>query len=337
MRPGAIASLFALCVVSLTNGEESHLKYLPSDTKAVLTIHFPSLGEPEKKEGAELFDQLYRTHLAPELGKDAKLPLTDVKRIVVAMPYAGSFNGVILVTGKIDRAELEKQMRQVAKSATSLTVTRVGTPAVPVYTRALNEKALLELVPPLEKVPPRFRKLVAPYEAHVAALDGETLMTSLSGRKQIDRALRNRDAKKLRVSDELAAVLKRQDPKDATVGALTDDSLHPGIALIAKEELRETFNQFDHATMRIIGGKEVQFIVEVQGKTSDLGPVLEAKAKRALDALRELSPTLMPDREKRAVLDDLLKSFRITRKGERVTVAGKVLETEWRKMVAPGK
>lgn len=334
--PSRAALLIVTCLASV-RAEENHLRYLPSDTKAVLTIHFPSLGEKEQTEGLELFEQLYRTHLAPELGQEARLPLKDVSRVVIAMPYAGSFNGVILVTGKIDAAQLDAQMRKVAKASSSLTVERMGKPPVPVYSRALDEKALIQMVPPLEKVPPRFRRLVAPYEGHMAALDEHTLMTSLSGKKQIERALRARESKKLRVSDELGTVLKRQTAKDVTAGALVEDSLHPGLALIADEATRETFNQFDHVTMRIVGGKEVTFIIDVQGKSSDLGPTLEAKAKRVLEVLRGLLPTLFPNATKRAVMEDLLKSFTVTREDARVTLTGKLLESDWRKMLAPPK
>ncbi|MFO0846204.1 MAG: hypothetical protein U0797_28140 [Gemmataceae bacterium] len=335
--PSRAAVLLAACLAPLAVAQGRHLRYLPSDTKAVLTIQFAALAEQDKVGGLELFQQLYRTHMAPELGDDARLPLKDVSSVVIAMPYAGSFNGVILVTGKVDTSRLDEQMRRVARASSSLAVERMGRPAVPVYTRSLNEKALLELVPPLEKVPPRFRRLVAPYEAHVAALDEGTLLVSLAGKKQVDRALRTRGSDRLRVDNELGAVLKRQAADDVTTGALLDDSLHPGLALVATEEVRETFNQFDHATLRIVGGKEVKFIVELQAKSNDLGPVLEAKSKRALEGLRGLLPTLFPDATKRAVMEDLLKSFRVTRKDERVTLTGMTPESEWRKVSGPPK
>lgn len=313
---------------------EPHLRYLPSDTRATLTIHFPQLGAEERTHGLKLFSELYRTHLTPELGAEAKLPVSDISHVVVAMPYAGSFNGLILLRGKVDRAALESQMTRVAKASSSLTVEKMGKPAVAVYTRQLNEKALIALVPPLEKVPPRFRKLVAPYEAHVAAADDETLVISLSGKKQIERALRNRNATRLRVSDELAAVLGKQNGKDATAGILMEDSLHPGLALIADDTLRETFAQFDHVTLRVIGGVEVQFVLEVKGKSAEVGPVLEKKFTRMLEIVRELLPTLMPDANKRSVVEKLLRSFVVTRKEGRIHLTGKIPEMEWRKMYA---
>lgn len=331
------ALLILLCLAAVSVGEEPHLRYLPSDTRATLTIHFPNLGEEERAQGLQLFNDLYRTHLAPELGKAARLPLSQISHIVIAMPYAGSFNGLILVRGKVDRPELERQMNQVGKASSDLSIEKMGKPAVPVYTRQLNEKALIELVPPLEKVPPRFRKLVAPYEAHLSAADDDTLVVSLSGKKQIERALRNRTATRLRVSNELAGVLKKQNGSDATAGILMEDSLHPGLALIADDTLRETFSQFDHVTLRVVGGKEIQFILDVQGKGADVAPILEKKFTKMLEIIRELLPTLLPDTGKRAVIDKLLRSFRVSRQDTRITLSGKIPEIEWRKMFGPAK
>jgi hypothetical protein len=251
------------------------------------------------------------------------------------LPYAGSFNGVILVTGKVDRTQFEKQMQKVAKTSTALTVERMGKPAIPVYTRRLNDKELLNLIPPLTRVPPAFRKLVAPQEAHVAILDDQTLFTSLSGKKQVDRALRARGSAKWRVSSELGAILRKNDDRNVTSGVLMDDALHPGLALVADEETRDTFSQFEHMTMRITGGKATTITIEIQSKSSELAPTLAEKSKRALDKLRELLPALVEDREKRTILDALFKSFRISRKGERVTLVGKLTEADTRKLLAP--
>jgi hypothetical protein len=335
MRRHLAALLVCSMAIRPSIAEENHLRYLSSDTRAVLTIHYPSLGEADRSETLELIHRLYRAHLAPELGKDTRLPLSEVRRIVFALPYAGSFNGVILVTGKVDRTQFEKQMQKVAKTSTALTVERMGKPAIPVYTRRLNDKELLNLIPPLTRVPPAFRKLVAPQEAHVAILDDQTLFTSLSGKKQVDRALRARGSAKWRVSSELGAILRKNDDRNVTSGVLMDDALHPGLALVADEETRDTFSQFEHMTMRITGGKATTITIEIQSKSSELAPTLAEKSKRALDKLRELLPALVEDREKRTILDALFKSFRISRKGERVTLVGKLTEADTRKLLAP--
>jgi hypothetical protein len=335
MRPGA-AALLLVAVASPANAEETHLRYVPSDTKAVLTIHYPALSEADRGQARELMDRLYRTHLVPELGKDAKLPVSEVSRIVFALPYAGSLGGVFLIRGKIDRKLFDQQVQEVAKATDALSVERMGRPAEPVYTRRLDQGELVKLLPPLAKVPAPFRKLVAPQEAHFAVMDGETLLVSLSGKKQVERALRARTAgDRLRVSDELAAVLRKQDPKDHTAGVLVEDSLHPGLALVADEATRETFGQFDYVTLRIRGHKDVQITVEIKGKSEDVTATLEARSKRALEKLRELLPTLVADKEKRAVLDALLKSFKVSRKDDRVTLVGTLSEADGRKLMAP--
>lgn len=331
MRSSALACLGILTLCSTTFADdEKHLRYLPSDTKVTLTIHFTALDDRERTGMQELFHRLYRAFLVPELGTDTKLPLTDVGRVVVALPYAGSINGVFVLTGKLDRKQLEAQMGKAGVS-----VERMGSPAVPVYSRAIDEKALLELVPSLEKVPPRFRKLVAPQEVHVAAVDDQTLFLSLSGKKQIERALRARGSAGLRVAPELAALLRKQNPADVANNVLLEDSLHPGIALIADEATRETFGQFDHVQLRIHRGKEVRYEVELQAKTKELGPVLERKAKRVLDILREMLPTLYPDKTKRDVVATLLDSFKVSSKDERVLLTGQLTPDQWRTLLAP--
>jgi hypothetical protein len=333
--PSRSLALLLFGFATAAAADEGHLRYLPSDTKVVLTIHYSAVDEAERKQGQRLLAELYRTHLAPELDKGERLPLSELRRIVVALPYAGSINGVVVVTGKLDRKQLAAQMARVAKAADGLTVERMGRPAVEVYSRRVNEKALLALVPPLAKVPPAFRKLVAPQEAHLAALDDQTLFLSLSGKRQVERAVRARGSTGLRVVPELAEVLRKQNPEDIASGVLLEDSLHPGIALVADEPTRETFGQFDYVTLRILPGKEVRIEVELQGKSSDVAATLEAKAKSVIEVLQGLLPTLFPNETKRAVMEALLKSFRVTRKGERVTAAGALPEAEWRKLLAP--
>src|SRR5262245_19899204 len=171
-RPNMSSRFLAVLVVSVAttaHAEEGHLRYLPSDTRVVLSIHFAGLDPRDRAEGRRLFDELYRDHVAGELGDDAKLPLTDVRRIVIALPYAGSLNGVFVLQGKVDRKQLDEQLARVAKASGGLAVERVGRPAIDVYSRRVNEKALLAMVPQLGKVPTTFRKLVAPQEVHLAA------------------------------------------------------------------------------------------------------------------------------------------------------------------------
>src|SRR5262249_32118205 len=156
------------------------------------------------------------------------------------------------------------------------------------------------------------------------AMDDQTLFVSLSGKKQLERALRARSATGLRVVPELAAVLRKQSADDIASLVVMEDSLHPGLALVADEPTRETFAQFDFVTLRVIPGKEVRFEVAVQGKSSDVAPTLETKAKRVLEILERLLPTLFPEKSKREVVGALLKSFRVAREAERVTLTGKL-------------
>src|SRR5215217_4150674 len=97
--------------------------------------------------------------------KDEKLAISDATRVVLALPYAGTLNGTVLLEGKIDHALFEKQMQ--AARGGGLVVEKVGRPPVNVHRRLLDEKKILELSPPLAKIPPFARKLVVPQEASV--------------------------------------------------------------------------------------------------------------------------------------------------------------------------
>src|SRR5262245_61539929 len=94
-RPAMPSRSLALpCCLAAARADDGALRYLPSDTKVVLSIHFPALDARERAGAQRLFDELYRTHIAPELGEDAKLPIRDVRRVVLGLPYAGSIHGV---------------------------------------------------------------------------------------------------------------------------------------------------------------------------------------------------------------------------------------------------
>lgn len=330
-----LAFLTVALLLAPAGAGDDYLRYLPDDTKVVVRINFANLPATERANAQSLFDKLYRTYLAPELGKDARLPLSDCEHVVFALPYAGSINGLLLMRGKLDAALLDKQLRDVAKSTGSLSTERVGKPPLTVYSRRLDEAALVALVPPLEKVPGPFRKLVAPQAAHVCVLDDHTICTSLAGKKPLERAIRARAAARVRIPDELAAPLRKQDAKDLVSTVLLEQSLHPGISLVADEATNETFRQFDAITSRVVPGKEVKVVIDVLGKSADDGPPLEAKMKRALEEFGKLVPTLFPQKDKRGLMEALVKSFRVERADGRVTLTGRLADDDWRKLIAP--
>jgi hypothetical protein len=321
-------------MATCARAEESHLRYLPSDTKLVLTIHTDVLGEQEKKNGDELIRRLYFGKLAPELDSTEPLPITDVQRVVVCSPFAGTLSGVTVVRGKIDRKLLEKQMRTAAKASKSLSVEEMGKPAVPVFRRVLDETLWTGLFPQLALVPAALRKLVAPLEVFVAAVDDETLFISMAGKMQMLRALRARPPNTdLRIDDKLSTLLRKQNPKDVAAFAMLDDSLNPAVQLVAQEKVRETFEQFEHITARVRGGKEVEILIEVTAKSNELAGELAAKSENALKLLRDNLAKLVPNEKQRDVLDAFLKGFRIGRKDNVVTLTGKLSEEDARKLL----
>jgi hypothetical protein len=333
MRTFILAMLCALWLAGAARSE-GHIRFLPSDTKMVLTIHPETLGDAEKKNGLELIRRLYSGKLAPELSKEEKVPISDISRIVIGWPYAGTLFSVIVVRGKIDRKLMEKQLRAAAKASKSLQVEEMGKPAVPVFRRKLEDRLWTDLFPQLAAVPQLLRKALVPQEVYVAAMDDETLFVSLAGKTQMMRALRARPADTApRTTDDLTKLLRKQDAKDLVAFALMDDSLAPVVQVVASEEAKETFEQFEHITARVRGGKEIEIVIRVTGKSKELGETLAKKSEQALKNLRGNLEKLAPDKGQRAALDALLKGFRVSRKEAVVTLTAKVPEANARKLL----
>ncbi len=330
--------LSILLTATSAAAEESSLRYLPSDTRLVLTIHADVLGGQERKLGDEFIRRLYFGKLAPELSGSEELPISDVREVVIASPYAGTLSGVTLLRGKINRTLFDKQLRGAAKASKSLSVEMLGKPATAVFRRTLDESLWTDLFPQLSLVPPRLRKLVVPTEVFVAAVDDETLFICMAGKTQMVRALRARPAgTSPRISDELTKLLRKQNPKDVAAFALLDDSLNPAIQLVVDEKVKESFEQFDNITARIRGGKEVTILIEITGKSSELAGGLTTKSEETLRHLRENIDKLVPNKQRRTVLDALLKGLRVTRKDNRVTLAGTLSEEDVRKLLTAGR
>jgi hypothetical protein len=334
-----------LCLVvlmgsSVARADEGYLRYLPSDTRLVFTVHPTALDEQARKNGQELLRQIMYTWVAPELGKNEKLPFSDISRVVMAAPFAGSFYGVIVMRGKIDRKLLEKQFRlAVRKSRGAMTVEKMGKPAIPVFRRQVDDRMWPALVPQMALVPPLVRRVVAPPDLYIAAPDDETLFISMSGRLQMDRALRARPVKtSLRISDELANLLRKQDTKDVAAFVMLDGSLHPAVQLVASEALKEAFEQFEHVTGRVCHGKEIEISATVTGKSTEAAAELVTKGELALKTVREGLPKLVPNKPQRTILEGMLKGVRITRKENITTLTAKLAEADARKLlVVPQK
>jgi hypothetical protein len=330
-----------LCLIVLlllgtraAHADEGYLRYLPSDAKLVLTVHVTVLADEDKKNGLEQLRRLYVSRLAPELGKEAKLPISDVSRVVIAWPFAGTLASVVLIRCKVDRPLLEKQIQTAAKkSRKRMAVGKMGKPPVLVCQRLLDDRVWTDLFPQLAAIPPALRRLVASPDVYAAALDDETVFVSLAGRAPMERALRARPPRtSLRIPDELAKLLRKQDEKDLAAFAMLDDSLHPGLQLVAPEAVKETFDQFEHVTARIRGGKEILVTLQVTGKPNQ-GGELATKSEQLIKALRSGLPKLVPSKAQRVVIEGLFKAIRISRKDNVVTLTGKLPVDDARKLL----
>jgi hypothetical protein len=328
------AVFLALLLNPAVRGDEGVLRFLPSDTKVVLTIRAPLLGESEKKRGLEVIRQLYLSQLAPELKKLDQLPIADVTSVVIAQPRAGMLGGTMVLRGKVDGKLMDRQLLAAAKeSRGQLTFESVGSPVVRVFRRRLNDEQLVALFPLLDTIPAVARKLVAPQSVYVAALDEKTLLVS-SNPTSVLRAVRARAAtSQPRTSEELTALFRKQDPKDVASFVMMDDALLPAIALIVDEATRETFDQFEHITTRVQPGKTVRITLTATGKSSDLGATLAKTAEQTLANIRKELPKRIKDEGQRKALEALFRSFRVSRKDAVVTLAGEISEADVRNLL----
>lgn len=323
-----------LAPVTARAADEGHLRFLPSDTRVVLTINSSALAEADRTNGEALVRRAYHQRLVPELKRVDRLPITDVTRLVYALPHAGTLNGLIVLRGKVDRELFDQQMRQAMKGSKALTVEPLGKPAVPVFRRALDEKMWLDLAPPLAKVPQAFRKLVAPTHAYLAAVDDETILVSLAGKAPVERALRARPATaRPRTPEALTALLRKQDAKDLASVAILDDALHPALALVADEATRETFKEWEHLTVRVKSDKGVEVVVRAQGRSAEAGAALEKKAAEVVKIVRAGLPKVLSEEGPRKALDGLFKAFAISRQDEAVTMRAALSTDEARRLV----
>lgn len=341
MSPRSLASFLALALLAAPAvADDGFLRFLPSDTKVVLIVNVPAMSEQERRTVAELLRQVYAESMVPEVEKFDKLPISDLDQIVIAQPNAGGFGGVVVLRGKVDVKLAESQMRGAAKlSKGALTVEQVGKPAVPVFRRKVEEKTLIKWFPFIENIPSSLgfvnpRKMMLPQDLYAAALDDRTVFISLAGKGNVERALRARpkDAKP-RTSEELTKLLKARDSKDIATAVLLEGSLHPGVALLAPQETRETFEQFDHLVVRIQSGKKVGVLFTATGKSKEDAEALEKKAKGAVEAAQKGLEKAVPDKAMREALEGLFKTFKVTRKEAVVTVAGTLSEEDARKLL----
>jgi len=327
-----LASLLLLGALPVL-ADEGYLRYLPSDTRLVVLVH-PQVGtqQSDQQRDLALLTRLTRDFLLPELPEGEPLALSDIQRIVLALPYVGTSNGIAILEGKIDRKRLEQQF-QAAQKKGELRIEQQGKPPTAVYSRSVDKSKLLALLPALSKVPGPVRKLLVPQELHLTVLDDRTLLLSLAGKTPLVRALRARSAdSRPRTSAELTALLRKQANNDRLSLLLLDESLHPGLALVADDSTREAFGQFDHVQLRLHGDKKVQINLEVQGKSAEQAVALETKIRQGLEVFRKALPDLLPDEAQRRVLQDLSNSLRLERKEAQVQVRGELSLEDYRRL-----
>jgi hypothetical protein len=247
-----------------------------------------------------------------------------------------------VVRGKVDAKLLAEQVGECARLGKAVTVLPAGKgQPVPIYRRKIAEEALAELLPLPSDVPAQVRKLVAPQEVYFAAVDDETLILSVDttlGKTQLLRALRARaPGARPRIPEELQKLLKKQDERDTLSLAMLDDALHPLLALLLPDSMKEPFEQWEYVTGRMRGGKEVELTVVVQAKTAELGGQLAANAERGTKLVAKALPTLAKDARQKALLEELGKSIQVRRKESVVTVTVRMSADKARELAAPPK
>src|SRR4051794_30973581 len=74
-----------------------HLRFLPSDTRQVITINLAALPAGQKGAFDKLGERLYRAHLAPGGKDDDKLAIREVTSLTIASRRVGWPGGTIIV------------------------------------------------------------------------------------------------------------------------------------------------------------------------------------------------------------------------------------------------
>jgi hypothetical protein len=345
-----ILALLAAGALQATARAEGYQRYLPADTRAAFVFNVTALDDEQQKAGAEFVRQLYSSQLVPELKKLDRIPISDLKQVVVVQPFLGSVNlfnltpsgaaALVLLRGKVDGALLDKQMREAAKQSNgAIKVESLGKPAASVYSRKVDEKALRAALPPLDQLTAEQRQLAVPRTMRVAALDTETLVVSFMGRPAIERVLRARPAKtKPRVSAEMAKLLAGLDERDAASAALAEgkDGLYPGLQLLAPKEILDWFTPLKNAVAAVRLGKGLKLTLTARGQSDEDAQKLEKVTAAAAKAADEALPDGLDEQQRQAV-KKLRASLKISRKADVVTVTAELSEEEWKKLQAAPK
>jgi hypothetical protein len=187
------------------------------------------------------------------------------------------------------------------------------------------------------------RGLIVPAYVALAALDDRTLCVSLGTKvgssRVIERALRCRPEKSdPRTAPELTKILEKGDRKDILTAAVIEDCLHPGLKLIAPEDVQETFLRFDGVSLRVRADKELKVSVQIAAKSKGDAEKLEETAKGVLDRAKKGLEMALPEGEQRKALAALLGAFAVERKDAGVTAEGRLgLEAARTLLPKPGK
>ena len=172
------------------------------------------------------------------------------------------------------------------KASKSLTALEMGKPAVPVFRRTLEDRMWTELFPQLASIPAAARQGGGAADRLPCALDDETLFVSLAGKTQMERAVRAVRRPPGRDAGGIDEALEKARPERRCGDCHDRRCVSPALQLVVSETMKETFDQFEHVTLRIRGGKEVEFILQAKGKSSDLGRELAGKSEKGIKALR---------------------------------------------------
>jgi hypothetical protein len=325
-----------------------YLRFLPADTKVVVTVNVTALPEKDQKAWQQLGEQLYGAHLTPELkGKGNKLAVRDVTTLTFAMPYAGWPGGMVIVRGKVDAKLLAEQARACAKlsggAVAELKPTR-GQP-VPVFRRVVSDKG--PLLPLPQRLALALDNLVAGWEVYFAAVDEETVILTVNPAKGVLSFLQPpghtaivhavKAAPKTtrpRAPAGLLELLGKLDGRAWLSGVVMDDALDPRLALLLPEQ-NATFQRWEHVVGSVREGKEVEATLVATGKDVDEAKELEKNARENAKLFAAVWPTLSGDPGQKAVLKELAESFRVSRQDAVVTVTWKIEGAKTRRLFAP--
>lgn len=314
----------------------NHLRYLPADTRIVVTIN-PAALPDDGKHWRAVGNRLYDAHLTPRKGGPAAL--AAVNCITVGMPNTGSSKGTIVVRGKVNRPLLAEQLEankewrkgagqppvysRSAEVESPMSVGSLALAASTVSLVAVDDDTLLLAIEPGVWTIPRWLPDIGGFKKAVPSPGEDRLRNSLKTPAKSTPGL----------DPMLVKLVENLDPEAWLSFAILGDSL-ASYQKPAMPDVNATFQKFDHLVASMRSAAESELTITATGKDETRAREMETDAKGNAQMLKSVIPALGAVGEQKQVLEELFGSLQVTRHG-RVVIVRTRIDSEKTKVFAP--